>query len=120
MSTHQIVRVRRMFKESVHPISALRLNDRGLIGEDWFWDAVTRNDILIYHFGKHDPEPAQCTIKNPYWGFTRAYSGDWIVLFSDGTIFSYGDDIFNTHIVHFLNRAKINGYREFVNKEDDQ
>ena len=31
-------------------VEALLLNERGLIGEDWFWDAVTRNDIITNEF----------------------------------------------------------------------
>lgn len=39
-------------------IEAFQLNERGLVGEDWFWDAVTRNDIITYNFGKWYPAPA--------------------------------------------------------------
>lgn len=39
-------------------IDAFQLNERGLVGEDWFWDAVSRNDIITHHFGKYHPEPA--------------------------------------------------------------
>lgn len=38
-------------------IDAFQLNERGLVGEDWFWDAVSRNDIITHHFGKYHPEP---------------------------------------------------------------
>lgn len=44
-------------------IEAFQLNERGLVGEDWFWDAVSNNDIITYHFGKFYPEPAWCEIK---------------------------------------------------------
>ena len=27
-------------------IEAFQLNERGLVGEDWFWDAVTNNDMV--------------------------------------------------------------------------
>lgn len=33
-------------------IEAFLLNERGLVGEDWFWDAVTRNDIITPVGGK--------------------------------------------------------------------
>lgn len=32
-------------------IDAFQLNERGLVGEDWFWDAVSRNDIITHYFG---------------------------------------------------------------------
>ena len=41
-------------------IDAFQLNSRGLVGEDWFWDAVSRNDIITYYFGKFHPEDAYC------------------------------------------------------------
>ena len=44
-------------------IEAFQLNERGLVGEDWFWDAVTRNDIITHDFGKYHPNPAWCEIK---------------------------------------------------------
>ena len=31
-------------------IEAVQLNERCLIEEDWFWDAVTRNCLLFYIF----------------------------------------------------------------------
>ena len=46
------------FRKKPVVIEAFRLNERGLIGEDWFWDAVTRNDIITHCFGKHEPDPA--------------------------------------------------------------
>lgn len=33
-------------------IEAFRLNERGLVGEDWFWDAVSSNKIITHDFGK--------------------------------------------------------------------
>lgn len=33
-------------------IDAFQLNERGLVGEDWFWDAVTENTIITHDFGK--------------------------------------------------------------------
>ena len=44
-------------------IEAFQLNERGLIGEDWFWDAVTRDDIITHDFGKYYSHTAWCEIK---------------------------------------------------------
>lgn len=44
-------------------IEAFQLNERGLVGEDWFWDAVSNNDIITHYFGKFHPEPAWCEIR---------------------------------------------------------
>ena len=39
-------------------IEAVQLNGRCLIKEDWFWDAVTRNEIIIHDNGKWNKKPA--------------------------------------------------------------
>ena len=39
-------------------IEAFQLNERGLVGEDWFWDAVSNNDIIKNDFGKFNFDPA--------------------------------------------------------------
>ncbi len=39
-------------------IEAFKLNARGLVGEDWFWDAVSSNDIITHDFGKFHDDPA--------------------------------------------------------------
>ena len=44
-------------------IEAFQLNERGLVGEDWFWDAVTNNTIITHDFGKFHENPAWCEIK---------------------------------------------------------
>nr|DAT95997.1 MAG TPA: PGDYG protein [Caudoviricetes sp.] len=44
-------------------IEAVQLNERCLIEEDWFWDAVTRNEIIIHDGGKWSKNPAWCEIK---------------------------------------------------------
>lgn len=36
-------------------IDAFQLNERGLVGEDWFWDAVSENTIITHDFGKFHP-----------------------------------------------------------------
>ena len=59
-------------------IDAFQLNERGLVGEDWFWDAVSRNDIITHYFGKYHPEPAWCEIKT-LEGIMVAKAGDYII-----------------------------------------
>ena len=44
-------------------IDAFQLNERGLVGEDWFWDAVTENIIITHDFGKFRQGAAWCEIK---------------------------------------------------------
>lgn len=74
-------------------VEAFQLNARGLVGEDWFWDAVTRNDIITYNFGKHDPEDAFCLI-NTLEGLMRADTGDYIIRGVNGEIYPCKADIF--------------------------
>ena len=74
-------------------IEAFQLNDRGLIGEDWFWDAVSRNDIITHNFGKYYPEPAYCEIKT-LEGVMTARSGDYIIKGVQGEIYPCKSDIF--------------------------
>ena len=53
-------------------IEAFQLNERGLVGEDWFWDAVSNNTIITHDFGKFHENPAWCEIKTrdcPRWFF---------------------------------------------------
>lgn len=66
------------FRKKPVVIEAFRLNERGLIAEDWFWDAVTRNDIVTHCFGKHEPDPAWCEIKT-LEGTMIASAGDYII-----------------------------------------
>lgn len=35
-------------------VEAFRLNDLGMISEDWFWYAVSQNNIIIHNFGKYN------------------------------------------------------------------
>lgn len=74
-------------------IDAFQLNERGLIEEDWFWDAVTRCDIITLHFGKHDPEPAMCKIRT-LEGVMTANAGDYIIRGVNGEIYPCKADIF--------------------------
>lgn len=74
-------------------IDAFQLNSRGLVGEDWFWDAVTRNDIITYNFGKFHLENAYCEIKT-LEGIMRANTGDYIIRGINGEIYPCKSDIF--------------------------
>ena len=82
-------------KEYKKPIvvEAERLNARGLMGSDWFWDAVSDNKIVIYNFGKFPLENAYCEIK-PLEGVMTAKTGDYIIKGVEGEIYSCKPDIF--------------------------
>lgn len=85
------------FRKKPVVIEAFRLNERGLIKEDWFWDAVTRNDIITHCFGKHEPDPAWCEIKT-LEGTMIANTGDYIIQGVHGEIYPCKADIFqNTY-----------------------
>ena len=75
-------------------IDALQLNERGLVGEDWFWDAVTENTIITHDFGKFHPGPAWCEIKTPE-GTMVAKAGDYIIMGVNGEIYPCKPDIFD-------------------------
>ena len=81
------------FRKKSVVIEAFKLNERGLIGEDWFWDAVTRNDIITHCFGKHYPDPAWCEIKT-FKGTMIANAGDYIIKGVNGEIYPCKADIF--------------------------
>ena len=81
------------FRKKPVVIEAFRLNERGLIAEDWFWDAVTRNDIITHCFGKHEPCPAWCEIKT-LEGTMIANTGDYIIKGIRGEIYPCKADIF--------------------------
>ena len=81
------------FRKKPVVIEAFRLNERGLIAEDWFWDAVTRNDIITHCFGKHYPDPAWCEIKT-LEGTMIANAGDYIIQGVHGEIYPCKADIF--------------------------
>ena len=85
------------FRKKPVVIEAFRLNERGLIAEDWFWDAVTKNDIVTHCFGKHEPDPAWCEIKT-LEGTMIANAGDYIIQGVQGEIYPCKADIFqNTY-----------------------
>ena len=50
------------YKKKPVIVEAFQLNERGLVEEDWFWDAVSENKIKTYNFGKHSA-PALCVIE---------------------------------------------------------
>ncbi|WP_237558684.1 hypothetical protein [Enterococcus hirae] len=74
-------------------IEAFKLNSRGLIGEEWFWDAVSENRIIIYNFGKNYPQDAWCEIKT-LEGVMVAKTGDYIIRGVEGEIYPCKPDIF--------------------------
>lgn len=74
-------------------IEAFQLNSRGLVEEDWFWGAVTRNDIITHSFGKHEIEDAWCEIKT-LEGTMIARTGDYIIRGIKGEIYPCRADIF--------------------------
>lgn len=74
-------------------VEAFLLNERGLVGEDWFWDAVTKNDIITHDFGKHCPNQAWCEIMT-LEGVMTAKAGDYIILGVNGEIYPCKADIF--------------------------
>ena len=74
-------------------IEAFQLNERGLVGEDWFWDAVTRNDIITHDFGKYHQGPAWCEIKT-LEGVMIAHCGDYIIKGVNGEIYPCKAEIF--------------------------
>ena len=74
-------------------IEAFQLNERGLVGEDWFWDAVSSNEIITHDFGKYHLEPAWCEIKT-LEGTMVAKAGDYIIRGVNGEIYPCKPDIF--------------------------
>ena len=41
-------------------VEAFLLDERGLVSEDWFWEAVSRNDIITHCFGEYCTDPDWC------------------------------------------------------------
>lgn len=74
-------------------IEAFQLNSRGLVGEDWFWDAVSRNEIITHSFGKYYPDDAWIEIKT-LEGTMIAKTGDYIIKGVKGEIYPCKADIF--------------------------
>lgn len=74
-------------------IEAFQLNERGLVGEDWFWDAVSNNIIITHNFGKFNEAPAWCEIKT-LEGTMKAVTGDYILQGVNGEIYPCKAEIF--------------------------
>ena len=74
-------------------IEAFKLNERGLVGENWFWDAVTQNKIITHNFGKFYNEPVWREI-NTLEGVMIAKAGDYIIKGIQGEIYPCKPDIF--------------------------
>lgn len=74
-------------------IEAFQLNERGLVGEDWFWDAVSNNIIITHNFGKFHETPAWCEIKT-LEGTMKAVTGDYILQGVNGEIYPCKAEIF--------------------------
>lgn len=75
-------------------IDAFQLNEGGSVIENWFWDAVVRNDIIIHNFDRISTfNPAWCEIKT-LEGTMRANPGDYIIKGVKGEIYPCKADIF--------------------------
>ena len=92
-------------------IDAFQLNSRGLVEEDWFWDAVSRNDIITYYFGKFQRKDAYCDIKTSE-GTMRANAGDYIIRGINGEIYSCTPDIFEK--TYELVLSEVEKYELFI------
>lgn len=75
-------------------IEAFQLNARGLVGEDWFWNAVSENTIVTHDFGKYYTNPAWCEIKT-LEGTMIAKAGDYIIRGVNGEIYPCKSEIFH-------------------------
>lgn len=71
-------------------IEAFQLDVHGFTIEDWFWDAVDRNDIITHGFCCG---PAWCEIKT-LEGTMIAKAGDYIIKGVKGEIYPCKADIF--------------------------
>ena len=74
-------------------VEAFLLDERGLVSEDWFWEAVSRYDIMIHCFGEYCTDPAWCEIKT-LEGTMIARAGDYIIQGVNGEIYPCKADIF--------------------------
>ena len=74
-------------------IECIKLNERGLIAEDWFWNAVSDNTIITHNFGKGYPDPAWCEIKT-LEGVMIAAPFDYIIKGVNGEFYPCKPDIF--------------------------
>lgn len=74
-------------------VEAFKLDERGLVEEDWFWDAVSKNKIITHYFGKHYFHSAMCEIET-LEGVMFARAGDYIIKGIAGEIYPCRADIF--------------------------
>ena len=74
-------------------VEVFQLNERGLVGEDWFWDAVSNGTVITHDFGKYNASPAWCEIKT-LEGTMIAYAGDYIIQGVRGELYPCKPDIF--------------------------
>lgn len=81
------------FRKKPVVIDAFKLNDRGFVEDDWFWDAVSNNEIITHNFGKNYSEPAWCEI-HTLEGVMKASNGDYIIRGVNGEIYPCKPDIF--------------------------
>lgn len=81
------------FRKKPVVIEAFQLNERGLVGEDWFFDAVSNNTIITHNFGRYHEAPAWCEIKT-LEGTMKANTGDYIIKGVNGEIYPCKPDIF--------------------------
>lgn len=81
------------FQERRIEVEAFQLDSRPLIGEDWFWDAVSRNEIITHNFGKHYG-PAWCEIYAKDGTVYKVEVDDWIVKLPNNEIIRYPNSVF--------------------------
>lgn len=81
------------FRKKPVVIEAFQLDERGLVEEDWFWDAVSNNTIITHDFGKFPDAPVWCEIKT-LEGTMKANTGDYIIKGVNGEIYPCKPDIF--------------------------
>lgn len=75
-------------------IDAFQLGEDSLVNEEWFWDAVVRNDIVTHNFDRaYTSNPAWCEIKT-LEGTMVAKAGDYIIRGVKGEIYPCKADIF--------------------------
>ena len=81
------------FRKKPVVVEAFQLNERGLVGEDWFWNAVSENKVITHDFGKFNQNPAWCEIKT-LEGTMIAKAGDFIIIGVQGELYPCKADIF--------------------------
>ena len=74
-------------------IEAFKLKNKGLIKEDWFWDAVQNGTINPHNFETFNSRPAWCEI-NTLEGTMIVRAGDYIIRGIDGEIYPCKAEIF--------------------------